>query len=603
MNYTEYRENFCISRKEWAAYRKRKKNRIYCILGLFAGILLMFAIVAIVRAITIPSFVEPKVVAELGIECDPQDFLKEGGHSAIFPEGCDTSTLGRKKIPLLVDGKKYNVTVKVVDTVAPSADVQNVYVSAGDDISPEMFVTNVVDADQVKIKFKKFPSTSVAGKQEVTVILSDSSRNETVRTASLIVIKSKATFAITIELGDPIPKPSEFTEDKTTKYLTDMSAMDFSAVGEYDLEISVEGETIPVVLIIKDTTPPRGTVKTLSFYPGAELPAPEDFIVEITDLSPVTVKYALMPDMNTTGRNSVRLDLTDSSGNVTSLDTYVEIIADVEPPVITVLKSEFIINEGDLVIPWSGGAEATDDSGWCELELDASGVDKKTPGQYIAQYVARDAAGNEAKASVRIIVNSTFVNEAELQAALESISQSLKITPEMQATDKVRKVYNYVHSKVHYQGEGSHDDWRASAYNGFAGTMYGDCFTFAACGYALLRHLGFDVILVERSPENQALAGGTHFWVLVNIGTEEMPQWYHFDATPQRMPYRFAEASAPSSQISYLMTDEQVKAYTAWRNAESGERVYYYGCDFSKYPASATAKIISPTIPEKYYGQ
>ena len=110
--------------------------------------------------------------------------------------------------------------------------------------------------------------------------------------------------------------------------------------------------------------------------------------------------------------------------------------------------------------------------------------------------------------------------------------------------------------------------------------------------------------IVERSPEYQALAGGTHFWVLVNIGTAAMPSWYHFDATPQRMPFRFADPAAPLAQISYLMTDAQIRAYTAWRDDKSGNAaVYYYACDFSKYPESDSNVIVKGNIPDEYYGR
>lgn len=606
MNYTEYCREFCISRAEWEAYRKRRRIRTFVLLGLLAVVLLTAGVIAVVRAVSLPSYVEPRFTAELGAACDPNDCLNESGHTAYFPEGCDTSKRGSFKVPILVDGIKYNISMKVVDTVPPHAETVTVYIAADTKVTPEQFVTNVTDADEVKITFKKRPNTSASGRQEVTVILRDGSGNETILTSELVVIKGKAVFSITIELGDDLPKPYEFTNDTSTVYHTNMADMDFSHAGKYALEIAVAGEIVPVELVIEDTKAPKATVKTLSFYAGTPQPSPTDFIVDYInelDAENITVQYEEKPDMSTPGRNRVRLRLIDASGNISTVDTYVEIIADNEPPVLNVLTKEFEITQGEVAILWRSGVEVSDNSGSYEISLDTSAVDKKTPGRYIAYYVATDRAGNVTKAAVRVIVHSATVTEEMLNEVLSGIVSAQGITDSTSTIDKIKRVYSYVNRNVAYTNDDDHGDWRVSAYNALKLTKTGDCFAFCSSAYALLRYLGFDVLIVERSPENQALAGGTHFWVMVNIGTEQNPQWYHFDATPQKITYRICDPAVPGTQNSYLMTDAQIQAYTRWRNAaeDPKEHVYYYGCDFSQLPVSASTPLIPTNIPEKYY--
>jgi hypothetical protein len=118
-----------------------------------------------------------------------------------------------------------------------------------------------------------------------------------------------------------------------------------------------------------------------------------------------------------------------------------------------------------------------------------------------------------------------------------------------------------------------------------------NCFTYCATSYAILGYLGFDVRIVERAESAKVEGTGTHFWVLINIGTEESPKWYHFDATPQRGPYNLA---------TYLMTNAQLEAYTKWRN--DGEKIEnYYTYDVEKFPEVAKQQMVSLEIPAKYF--
>jgi hypothetical protein len=144
-----------------------------------------------------------------------------------------------------------------------------------------------------------------------------------------------------------------------------------------------------------------------------------------------------------------------------------------------------------------------------------------------------------------------------------------------------------------YSNTSKHIDWRKEAYEALSGAYTGDCFTYCAVSYAILRYLGFDAHIVERAESAKIEGTGTHFWVLVNIGSATEPAWYHFDATPQRSPYNLA---------TYLMTNSQLEAYTRWRNADY-KLENYYTYDVEKFPEVSKRPLVSLEIPAEYFGQ
>ena len=77
----------------------------------------------------------------------------------------------------------------------------------------------------------------------------------------------------------------------------------------------------------------------------------------------------------------------------------------------------------------------------------------------------------------------------------------------------------------------------------------------------------------------------THFWSLVNIGTENSPQWYHFDCT--RL------AADEYNHSGCLLTQAQVDAYHK-------VRPYFRLYDSSKYPQIATRIIQETDVLNEY---
>jgi hypothetical protein len=450
-----------------------------------------------------------------------------------------------------------------------------------------------MDATEVEVKFKKKPDLNQIGSQNVTVILEDGAGNKTEYSFVLTVVDEHGLLYThyVSELGDDLPSADVFTgREGSGEYLSELSGISKDAAGIYMLQLLYEGTTYDVVLEIADRTPPSATVTPQTCY--NKVPAALDFISNIVDNSRVTVAYETEPTFTSSGTVNVNIVLTDSFGNSTVYSTYFTVTNDTEAPVIVTAPDSLESDAGGTII-WRAGVEATDDSGQVELSLDHAAANLDVPGKYTVYIVAKDGAGNETRRAVTLTVHDAGVTEDMLNATIAKIEKDLLITSRMNSEEKVYAVFRYVYDTMKYSNTSKHIDWRKEAYEALSGAYTGDCFTYCAVSYAILRYLGFDAHIVERAESAKIEGTGTHFWVLVNIGSATEPAWYHFDATPQRSPYNLA---------TYLMTNSQLEAYTRWRNADY-KLENYYTYDVEKFPEVSKRPLVSLEIPAEYFGQ
>ncbi len=596
MDYRDYKNQY--TGEDGRNRRSPDKNNRKTVLYAMAALVVMLCVICAVVIATLfsrPSFVARSVTAEAGRSAiRPADFLTEEGHTAEFAEGVsyDLSKVGEYKIALIVDGRECTTTLIVADTVAPSATAVDISVWQGSGADASLCVTDIVDVTEVEVYFKKEPDTDIIGKHSLVVVLEDRGGNKTEYPVSVTVVSTNGLLYThyTSELGDALPEADVFTgKPGVGRYLSELSGISPDAAGIYMLQIEAEGGIFDVVLEIADRTPPTAVVTPQTGYNS--IPAPEDFISGIVDKSRVTVAYETQPVLNGTETVNVTLVLTDAFGNKTVYQSYFTVVNDTEAPVILKAPEELEVDTGKSVI-WRASVEATDDSGNVELELDTSKASLDIPGVYTVEIVARDAAGNETRKPVRLTVNDGSVTPEMLREAIANIEKDLLLTPGMTAEQKVYAVYRYVYDSIKYSNTSNHVDRRHEAYIALSGAMTGDCFTYAACSYAILEYLGFPVYLIERAESAKVEGTGTHFWVLVNIGTADSPQWYHFDATPMRYPYNLS--------ATYLMTNSQINAFTNWRN-ETYKVENYYAYDTEKFPAVSTWSMVTLDIPAQYY--
>ncbi len=596
MDYKDYRSKY--NSEPVREERRAPSNGKQIVYAIAALSVLLCIVVAVLlgSAFARPDFVARSVTVEAGrSSITANDFLIDKSHTAEFADGVSysLSEVGEYKIRLVVDGAVCMTKLIVVDTNAPTATVTNLSVRRGSDLRAENCVSDIMDATEVEVKFKKKPDLNETGSQNVTVILEDGAGNKTEYSFVLTVVDEHGLLYThyVSELGDDLPSADVFTgREGAGEYLSELSGISKDAAGIYMLQLLYEGTTYDVVLEIADRTPPSATVTPQTCY--NKIPAASDFISNIVDKSRVTVAYENEPAFTSSGTVNVNIILTDAFDNTTVYSTYFTVTSDTEAPVIVKAPDSLESDAGGKVI-WRAGVEVTDDSGDAELSLDTAGANLDVPGKYTVYIVAKDGAGNETRRAVTLTVHDAGVTEDMLNAAIAKIEKSLKITGKMNSEEKAYAVFRYVYDNMKYSNTSKHIDWRKEAYEALSGAYTGDCFTYCAVSYAILRYLGFDALIVERAESAKIEGTGTHFWVLVNIGSETEPAWYHFDATPQRAPYNLA---------TYLMTNSQLEAYTKWRNA-TYKLENYYTYDVEKYPEVSKRPLVNLEIPSEYFGQ
>lgn len=597
MDYRDYRNKYNNeSVKRHSKDRAKNGAPIIAAIIFLALILAAIVVFLIAGGSSRPEFVARSVTVEAGrSSVKASDFLIDKSHTAEFAEGTeyDLAKVGEYKLEIIVDGEKCETKLIVVDTVAPTAFAADFSVRKGSDLQAEDCVSNINDATEVTVKFKKKPDTDKIGKHDVTVILEDGGGNKTEYSFTLEVVSATGLLYThyVSELGEPLPSAEVFTGTAGKgEYVTAVSSINTAITGMYMIQVAMDGTVYDVVLEIADRTAPTATVTPQSAYNS--IPNPEDFISNIVDKSQVTVRYETEPQSGASGRVDVSLILTDAYGNSTKYDSYFTVLNDNVAPEITKYPEALEVDTGATIL-WRASVEATDDSGEVELSLDTSKANLDVSGVYTVEIVARDAAGNETRRQVKLTVNDGSITDEMLRDVIASHEKNLKIKSTMTAEEKVYAVFRFVYDSMKYSNTSKHIDWKSEAYHALSGAFSGDCFTYCAVSYAIFDYLGYDVRIVERAESAKIEGTGTHFWVLINIGTESNPMWYHFDATPQKAPYNLA---------TYLMTDAQLEAYTKWRN-DTNRLENYYTYDKEKFPAVATWQRVGLEIPAQYFGQ
>ena len=387
----------------------------------------------------------------------------------------------------------------------------------------------------------------------------------------------------TIEAGSDLPSPYRLVGADGAAYVAGFDETCINRPGTYDIPMTdAAGKKYTLKLTVRDRKAPVVTTKHVYYAKGVSTPDAMDFIGSIVEADEYTAYFECdLPDMNQIGDYDVVFRVEDASGNKTAeLHSILTVIADYEAPVfkhvpeLSAYVGEAIAYRKGLVVEDNCGGDVA-------ISVDSSAVDPNTPGDYTVSFTATDASGNVSWASTVIHVYENQITEEELNAKIDVIIGQI-ITPDMDKEAQLRAVYSYVYDHIAYTSDSDKSDWIRAAHDALFMTGSGDCFNYFAAAIAFCRRLGIDYREIERTP---GAADGTHFWIMVNIGSAEEPRWYHFDCTHLRASY---------SHSGCLLTDQQIKAFNRVRAG-------FYAYDSSSYPAT-DKKIITPTPDlEKYY--
>ncbi|WP_237266788.1 transglutaminase domain-containing protein [Thermoclostridium stercorarium] len=137
---------------------------------------------------------------------------------------------------------------------------------------------------------------------------------------------SNVAEVVTVEAGSQMPDAGIFYSGraKNVTYATDISTIPLNVPGMYDIKINVDGRVYKSKVNVVDTTAPKGVVKTVDLYEG-ETVTPEAFFESIIDTTEVTVSFKEEPDFNKINSQTVKLVLTDTSGNMSEYEATLRI--------------------------------------------------------------------------------------------------------------------------------------------------------------------------------------------------------------------------------------------------------------------------------------
>ena len=210
--------------------------------------------------------------------------------------------------------------------------------------------------------------------------------------------------AVTIEVGGTVSAEDFLIRDLNmeAQLETDLSTLDLSVPGDHTVSIRYFWLSHKSTLQVRDTVAPAGLVQDLTAFAN-QIPAAEDFVTAVSDMTAVTVSYAENPDVTLAGDQPVTIVLTDLGGNTTEYDATLTLVFDVTAPEIVGAadRTLYVGQEADLM----KGVSATDDLDEAPvLTVDDSQLDASTEGTYEVTYTAADASANETSVTVTMTV-------------------------------------------------------------------------------------------------------------------------------------------------------------------------------------------------------
>ncbi|MCQ2521351.1 MAG: hypothetical protein MJ105_03140 [Lachnospiraceae bacterium] len=434
-----------------------------------------------------------------------------------------------KVLPFL----KFNASVTIVDTVAPVLSVQDISLNYGETAEITDFIVEAQDVTPLNVYYETEPDFTKAGEQELVIYAMDAAGNTVSENAVLSM--SCVYDHVTVELGEELPDVKEYLVDKQMRanYMCPPNKDDLS-VGDYYIRIKVGNDVYRTKLTLIDTTAPTVSGNDISGWINEPMEATA-FIASIEDASPCEVTFVKEPDFTKLGKQTVKLLVTDTSGNQSEATSTLNIQEDTTGPVIICNGISATVG---TTISYRSAIAVTDnhDGTITNFNVDTSAVDITKVGDYVVVCTAVDQAGNQ---SSREIVVSVKPEVKAYQPTLEDVYAQAEavllqiITPGMDKVAQVTAIYNWTRSHISYRYGSDKTNWVKTAYEGFT-KRNGDCFTYAAVSMAMLNRLGINCMFIKKE---QAPWGtqSQHYWLLVDYGAG----YYHYDSCPRRTGYNF----------------------------------------------------------------
>lgn len=135
----------------------------------------------VVEATLIVSFVNPQIIIEAGGNIpEASEFAKSAGTTSFVTDISliDTTHVGSHPLKVSVDGKEYDVSLKIVDTTPPVVEFKNLESFTLVNRKPEDFVASASDLTNLYYSFIEAPDINKVGEQKLKVSVKDAGGNE-----------------------------------------------------------------------------------------------------------------------------------------------------------------------------------------------------------------------------------------------------------------------------------------------------------------------------------------------------------------------------------------------------------------------------------------
>lgn len=268
---------------------------------------------------------------------------------------------------------------------------------------------------------------------------------------------------------------------------------------------------------------------------------------------------------------------------------------DKTPPTVKLVEGDCIYMFAGETVSFRDKVRASDNGGIVTLSFE-SYVNVNVPGTYSVVYTATDEAGNSSKLTVSVVVTKKDYTYDMLMSRIESLAKRLGITESMSKRDQVFAIYDYVNSPGKSAGnanivftdesnvpdikrENWQNDWIEEAIRTID-SGEGDCYSYYSVSKAFFEYFGIENLGIKRD-ESQSNMSGTHFWLMVNIGSGNADAWYFYDAT------RLGGKYADKTNNGCLRTYAELMDYRPSKASDYG----FYAFDKSGYPQTATTPI------------
>ena len=258
MNY--YSDNY--RRKK---HRRKQRRGLYTLIGVLAAVLLVLVLVLLLAKPNVSLYTE--VTMEAGGDFPAaQSFLAEKRDVQVLyanSSAVKTNVPGVYDVSLTCEGKEYAAKIRVVDTVAPTATVQDIN-SLGRIPEAADFVVSHNDATEVTVSYLTEPEKDKDGEQTVTIVLTDLGGNTTQYTAKLTLTIDRQAPVINgvtdkiVYLGESVSYMNGITVtddlDPEPTVRVDRGTVNLEAVGEYTITYTAtdaSGNTTSVSCLLK----------------------------------------------------------------------------------------------------------------------------------------------------------------------------------------------------------------------------------------------------------------------------------------------------------------------------------------------------------------